>query len=279
VHSVESRSDLKDVFATKYHIRHPKMQNSMCSRELLNEVRKQLGRVFIPSCPDYSSCVAILALTERYAFIDEPLYIAGSANESIGAAGLYFRGEALDQFFAEFGDEDVFGHVPLKLPLAANNVAESILKVKEKMSYALADVSFDWERYFVECYAQIIQLQHRGVDIAPDKDEFFAVLSGQPEALQTLVRETIMSWAPPIDSRKGITGYLRRAARGMIERSTFLANVESRLRYGKAVGNTGTTQEPLWPLLFRGEDQGFSNILECSIGLEKIFRGLQVSGI
>lgn len=232
--------------------------------------------MFLPSCPDYTVCVAMLNSTDKYAFIDKPLFIAGSARESIGSSSIYQRGEATNQYFAEFGDEDLLARAPLKSLIAVNYVADSILRVKEKMSTSLSDVPLDWEGYFTGCYSQIMQLCRRGVNTAADEAEFFAVLARQPEPLPTRVREVIMNWTmPAVDQRRGISGHLRKAARRIINYFSFLGRIESYIRNGTAHGHATTTSQQQWPMILRGEELGFSNILECSHQLANILHGLQ----
>ncbi|MBI3650471.1 MAG: glycosyltransferase family 2 protein [Acidobacteria bacterium] len=270
----ESKADLRDIFSFTYHVRHPKMLNSFASRKILEDIKKQVGRVFLPSCPDYSFCVEALALTAGYLFIDEPLYIAGSARESIGSSTLYNRNEATHEFKAEFKGEDLFSRVPLKSVIVTNYVGDTLLLVKEKMPSVLSDIELNWESYFLATYGQIVSLRTRGIDTSADEKELFEALERQPEEVKNKAAQAIEKWrypaAPP--QRQGMIGSLRARIRNAIDNSTILSTIESAVRYGSIDKNKLAPKEMQFPVSISSERYGFTNILECLSNLDNIHK-------
>lgn len=260
---LDAREDLSAMFRCAYHIRHPKAQNTLWSRDFLEEIRTKMGRVFLPPCPDYSFGAAALALCDRYVFVDRPLYLAGSAPESIGASAIYRVGEAMGRYIREFGGEDVLARVPLKSMLSTNYASASILFVKEKLADHMEDVSFDWTAYWLACGHQLGTLRKRGVDCSEEWREFYAVLAGQDLAREELVRSVMIQEED--EPAMGSSGWLQRRTRDAAlvrHPRTMLKRMLARMRGVPAI------QE--WPKTFEGKRWGFSNILECSQQLDAL---------
>lgn len=265
--SHRSRTDLEALFGCQYHVRHPKMQNTLCSMALLDRIRQRAGRVFIPTCPDYSAAAAILALTPQYVFIDWPLALAGCAEESIGASSLRRRGAATLRYNDEFGEEDLFGSVPLNSIITYNYVTDTILRVKRAMPEAFAGIDVAWDQYFVGAYHQLLTLQEAGVDCASDFVEFDDVLRQQPEEIRQSVAHAIEKWrgeAPPHFQLARLAARMRRLSspRGFGEA------VMRRLRRLQESPVSG--RAPQRPAVFRGADRGFSDIVECALQIDRL---------
>ena len=94
----------------------PRFLNSICHRRLVAKVLQVQGRMFIPPCPDYSAAASLLLNTERYVYIGWPLGIDGATPRSIGFALHFNKGEAFNEFLAEFDEAASFRQaIDLKL--------------------------------------------------------------------------------------------------------------------------------------------------------------------
>lgn len=258
---IDSKTDMKDILQFVYQMRHPKMLNSFCAAKLLAKVRENLGRVFPPPCPDYSVGLATLALIDSYTYLDQPLYVAGQGRESMGASTLYRRGEAAYTFLNEFSDDNLLAGSPLKSMVTTNHVMSSIARVKQKMEPYFKDMTVDMTRYFTQVYMQLKTLERVGVDISADLQEFDMVLSMQSAEVQEQISKRLNElMTTPVDKRKGLIGTLRKTARRTIGSSSFLSNIESKIRY-KTTSNA--TSKPNKVVFLEGNGCGFSNIIEC----------------
>jgi hypothetical protein len=236
--------------------RGPLMLNSLCSTRVIDAARRRMGRFFLPPSPDYSTYVAVLALVERYAYVDDALMLSGSGRESIGSSSAYRPGtETAEAFMKEFKGKEIIARTPLKALVPTNGVAESILEVRRAMPDLLADIEPDWLRYYSGCYTEMVHYAQIGADMSTDFAEFQRVLAGQPADLQRRVRAATRFVRP-------------RATVGRLAR---------RLIYGRQPLLTQLVAFALWrtrrwlpSVPLRGDDEGFTNILEASRHLDAI---------
>ncbi len=196
---IDSRSQLLALFAMRsnFHLL-PRFLNSCCSRRIVEKVRQDLGRAILPPCPDYTSCAAILAKTEGYAFIDSPLGIMGHGSHVFGVA----PGPAAPTCHVQFVEDYSGGmmkHVPLSFLTSENLIAESLLTVREAMPRELSWAQLDWVGYFAGCYVDLLSLIGMGLDISSLRREFRSVLSTYPVSVRARV------WQRTVGARlKGI---------------------------------------------------------------------------
>jgi glycosyltransferase involved in cell wall biosynthesis len=193
--TVPSRPDLVGLFAMSSTDDHrlPKMLNSCCHRRLTEKVKQQLGRFFLPPCPDYTCCVAMLAKTERYTFIDAPLALIGMGAHSFGVAPSYGKPTVHLDFVEDFGGDEILKHVPLSFLTNTNSIVESLLRVREAMAAELCWLEPDWSKYFADCYRDILSLARYDVDVSEMRNEYFAVLARRPPLFRTRVRALLFA--------------------------------------------------------------------------------------
>jgi hypothetical protein len=215
-----------------------------------------MGRFFLPPSPDYSTYVAVLALVDRYAFLDDALMLSGSGRESIGSSTAYKPNtETAREFEKEFKGKEVITRTPLKAMVPTNGIAESILEVKRAMPDLLRDIEPDWFRYYTACYAEMVQYRQNGSDMSADFAEFERVLAQQPAELHRRVR----------------------AATRFVRPRTTVARLVRRLIYGRQPLLAHAVGFALWrarrwlpSVPLRGEQEGFTNILEASRSLDAV---------
>jgi len=245
--NINSGTTLTNLFSFRAGPELPVMANSFCHRDIITQVKARMTRFFVAPCPDRSAAAVMLSEVNNYTYIDDILMLGGVGKESIGAAQAYNRGKSSVRFTEEFHGEKILSHVPLKAPVVANFDAETLLRVKKLMPERFSSIDLDWSRYFILCYKQILFHQKTGVDVSKDSKEFFDVLSKQPLAFQTKVRFATM-------------GYKQKLA---------LKDIVRRIIYNfpMFIGLNYFLPYPLRKMMpaavIRGEDAGFSNILEC----------------
>ena len=81
---VRSSDVIADLSFVRFTHKLPRLINSCASASVLADVRAKFGRVFLPSCPDFSAGVAQLAVRDALAYVNEVLVIWGISEESIG---------------------------------------------------------------------------------------------------------------------------------------------------------------------------------------------------
>jgi hypothetical protein len=226
----------------------PRATDSFCSRRIIDEVRSRAGRFFLPPAPDYSSSALVLAVAPEYFLIDEPLYVAGASDQSIGFVTLNDRGPASERFRKEF-EGGLFRHSPVTCFCNANIIFESYLAALKAMPERFADVEVDYAEFFLACRRDLSSLRANGVDVDAELDELERFRRRQPlpariRVLRAQARDAI-AFSPlgPLASR------LKRLVRGA----------------------------PAFPLVpqgesrtIRGDEAGFANIFECAQRLQNI---------
>lgn len=193
VQEVPSSSMLKKMFALDYDDRFPRLLDSCASRAFLDDRRRRMGRLFFPTCPDYSVAVATLTGTERITFIDEPLIACGLAGASNGSYG-FANSNAIQTFMSEFSDLKKFWRIPLSSPTAYNQISVTLLGLKDVLAQELAPYSLSMGKLFVREHEQIKVMESRGADVTQALKEWEDALSLQSAEVCRSVREAI---APP----------------------------------------------------------------------------------
>ena len=103
----------------------PKVLNSLCHRDVLRDVIVSQGRVFVPSCPDYSSAAAIMLHRPQYLLIDRALYLDGVTTASVGASASFNMSASAQVMLSEFS-ESVDELLFLGVPTSPSGVAASL---------------------------------------------------------------------------------------------------------------------------------------------------------
>lgn len=251
--NIESKPQLTKLFAFYGDQSLPRMLNSCCHREVIENVRRRVGRFFGAPCPDYSSCAAVLAVADRYSYVDIPLMVCGTGKESIGDSFDYNRGSAAIAFFNEFNEEKLLAHVPFHSLVTTNLIAESLLRVKETMRSAFAHVELDWKCYFSRCYQELACLDRNGVDVDMEKKQLFTAMRLKSDYFRASVYLKI--------GQQSICGAIRRRLRDLCGASHLLTSFVNSSKVRQIV---------------RGNEHGVSNVLEAARLLDVVISEVQV---
>jgi glycosyltransferase involved in cell wall biosynthesis len=222
----------------------PRMINSFVQRDFLAQIRREAGRAFLFS-PDYSFALLSQALSPTWAYIHEPLWLAGCFAESIGMSGSQNRGPAAKTFYDEMGSE-LFRNGLLTTFLVTNVLANTYIECKKRLPEKLAGFQIDMAGYFNSCWKDMIILEGYGVDIREDIEAFDKLLAKQPDDIQKKVRSKIGAMGLRIGRYFGYR----------IPRSRMLVRIGSRFMYKSR--------------FYWGDRNRFENIFEAAQMLPKI---------
>jgi len=250
---IDSASILKRLYDGEFTHHLPRMINSLCSKKILLGLCQELGRLFFPIAPDYTSGIAILSQVKTVTYIDDLLLIWGIGKESIGASSSV-GGEAGQTFLEEFKDEksDLFKYTPLKSMTVQNIVVNSILKMEDVAG--ISGFQINWTSYFNSIYQELTLLEKSGSDISKQLEQFFQALELQPEQLRRDVEKKIKTHDYNLQRQNSP---FRKMIRKMIGNGYFRNAIDNMRKQNKL-------------LTIKGLDHGFSNIFECSQNIDKI---------
>lgn len=187
----------------------PLMLNCLVRRSLLDVLRERMGRVYLPTSPDYSFLAGVLTTVDRYLWLDAPLMISGTAAESIGNNSANLA-PSLQTFVSEVqaaGDNWV-ECVPLQQRSSPNSIADSLMRVQRRLP-ELASCSIDWPMYYEQCRRVNEHRARIGLDVSADVAELdawvqqggAALREQMSEAGQALLAGPPESTATPIGPR------------------------------------------------------------------------------
>lgn len=197
-----SSSLLKRMFALEHiDIRYPLIHHSCCSREFLEQRKRRMGRLFFPTCPDFSSAVATLTGADHVLFIDEYLAAYGMSSASNGSLG-FPEADASQTFVDEFADLEKMWRIPLISNTAYNHIAITLIGLKDVLVEELAPYSVSTTNLFIREHEQIDLIRTRGTDVSRIVENWNRALADQSAEVRREVRKaTAPTSAGPITRR------------------------------------------------------------------------------
>ncbi len=264
VHERGSVNTIRKLFDTcRVEMECPRMLNSICDLQTLQNVRRKAGTIFA-LCPDYSFAAIILTAVPSWLYIDQPLHVQGVFPEGIGSAQVFNRGEAAREFDREFGAQKLLRRVPLSCKVVSNYITETLLLCQEQLP-ELSSYRVNWAEYLVSCWTDLMVLERNGVDVSADKIEWRRFRDSQGDALRDQLANDGRTIVRPPSGPSSPVATVRAAARRVINSSSVLARLESLVR-GPGGGAVAPPSLP-W---ISGSEAGFSNILECARRLPEL---------
>lgn len=284
----DSRETLKSLFKCRVLHQAPRMINSFCDRETMLRVRRESGRLFL-MCPDYSFAALILTQVPSWIYLAEPLHVQGVFAEGIGSSQYYNRGEPSREFIREFKDLKLLTRVPMQVPVVTNYIAETLLMCKERMGAKLSNYHIDEVEYFIGCWQDVSLHEHNGVTVEADKQEILQTLTDCSEDVRRAVLAVINPSVPPVehtpedkvaDDPLSDNRSFRDLGRSLINRAATLVAFRTKVAKGVEVFEPAAipliqpSPEPeTAPVVIRGEEAGFHNILEFAEQLPGLVKG------
>jgi len=159
----KSKDLIKD-FSQTLNARFLPRPHTGCYRfDIAQKIRKNIGRLYLPVCPDYTSALLFLAYYNFVMYIPRTLFFfqgetVSNAIKSRFNSWLYLNSLNLKNPPWQF--------VPIKAPISHSVILNDLLAVQKIVNSNLKDVSIDWIFYFVICYEEL-----KGNMARPDADK------------------------------------------------------------------------------------------------------------
>jgi len=173
----------------------PEGTHCCIARELGERIMRDTGRLFWPPAPDFTASLLTLGAGARYCYIDSMLGFGGRSRSSNAASVSGRPGEGrIQQFFSEFGDQDMYPHHPCKAKLYCNYhfAAHSLLL---KYYPAFSPARPDLNKFL--CLAQEELLSDRPSPLIDERtqrlfDEYVAGLDAGGQKLAEEARQHVL---------------------------------------------------------------------------------------
>jgi hypothetical protein len=163
----------------------PRFLNSICHRRLVAKVLQMQGRMFIPPCPDYSAAASLLLNTERYVYIGWPLGIDGATPQSIGFALHFNKGEAFNEFLAEFDEAESFRQaIDLQLATTSVCIAQTLEEVIRGCGLESIPYKVNRQNMLLQSIDGVVRHERNGADVSEAWRILDAYIARQPEDIK-----------------------------------------------------------------------------------------------
>lgn len=130
----------------------PRGLNSCVKMELISKMRSKYGKVFRTINPDFSFGYLCLMNTNKLLYIERTMFVSQGLKVSNG--GNSFGGDA-SPYFNTLGIENLFEHLPCKLPLVQSGIHEDYLAMADLCGRWDLIESWSRENYYLECFDEI----------------------------------------------------------------------------------------------------------------------------
>ena len=139
----------------------PRMLNSCYRFDVAHTIREQHGRLFMPLAPDYTCAYLLLAYTDRFIYLDRPLFVS-HGNQGTGREALVYGGA---EYISSLGEVDMFAGTPAALRTVTNSLIRDLMMVKKLVGARLSDVSLDLVGYFMCNYRELLRMERLGSQV------------------------------------------------------------------------------------------------------------------
>ena len=235
--------NIANAFSFRYSDIMPRPYNACTHHTLIAELKDRLGCVYPPPAPDYTFLIAVLALVDRFTFIDMPLMLSASGETPCASEQNY------DEFLSELDEQKRGGYAPVHMPVVQpwSIVAESMWRMKGAMS-ELDGVEHDHIRYLVDLGEQLQRFEAYGFTINEEKERFRAHLATQSLGTRLRVSAHVV--------KRHVRHVIAHHAKPHILRSDRLRKIASAI-----------TGKEIWS----GTERGFDDITGAIRALEQLY--------
>lgn len=123
-----------------------------CYREdLIKKIRQDIGRLYLPYGPDFTSSLLALSYSESAVFIPRPLVFLQGATVSAGTQAQ----SSIVKYLESLNIDDPYKYVPIKAPINGNLIFNDFFKIRDIAGGNLRNVPVDWAFYFSKCYQEL----------------------------------------------------------------------------------------------------------------------------
>lgn len=136
----------------------PMIYNSIIHRNVLDDLRNRVGRVFQSRFPDVYSAFAIAAMTQDYASSDVPLGISGRSGKSNGVSYLHLaRQSQTGVDFSELNARESYGPHPRGIDFKTLSAcaADAYLIARDSLFAGDSRLQLDYRSFVERCFAEL----------------------------------------------------------------------------------------------------------------------------
>jgi len=163
----------------------PKFLNSICHQRLVARVLQIQGRMFMPSCPDYSAAASLLLNTDQYIFVGWPLMIDGVTPRSIGMTTVFNKGEAFKEFLAEFEETASFRRlIDLDLTTVSVFAAHTLENVRRNFYSERVPYQVNKRNMLCQSIESVAINERHGANVAEEWRILDEYIARQPEDIR-----------------------------------------------------------------------------------------------
>ena len=204
------------------------LPSAVMSRKIIDIVKSKIGRFFFNPAPDYCASSMILSFGGSFILVDRPLLAFGDCAKTYRSTVKIIPGVTI---YSPLGDmNNPFEVALLKGHYSINVFVESLFKSKCNLPENFFDFKFAWALYFSEYYSGMQDKKREGYNIERDELEYKNVVSKLTPGL--------------------------------------LDNYSNELAIRYNMQKQGPQLVSGQNIILQGEQNGFSNILECASKLE-----------
>ena len=138
--------------------------SSTCHRSVVEKIKKRTGgRLIVPHIPDITYSLSVLAMAEKFFYLDHSLSVGAGYAASVGANLSRTREDGMRRLL---GPDGVVGrYTPCKdLMINANLVADDLIALKEIYPEVLGMYELNFVRYFEKLIIDISNIEASGGD-------------------------------------------------------------------------------------------------------------------
>jgi glycosyltransferase involved in cell wall biosynthesis len=139
----------------------PRMLNSCYRFDVAHTIREKHGRLFMPISPDYTCAYLLLAYTERFTYIDRPLFMY-HGNQGNGQNGLLY---GVEKYASTLDNVDLFAGTPAPINTLTNSIVRDLLMIKNLVGARLSGVDLDLVGYFMCNYRELLLMEKLGSQV------------------------------------------------------------------------------------------------------------------
>lgn len=114
-------------------------------RDFAQKIRENIGRLYLPICPDYTSALLFLAYSDFVMHIPRPLF--------------FFQGETVsnrpEPYVRSLNKKDLYQFVPIKALISNSLIFNDLLAIRNLANGNLKYININWVFYFVICYDEL----------------------------------------------------------------------------------------------------------------------------
>lgn len=142
---LKSKDLIKDFSQTLSACFLPKPCYGCYRRDFAQKIRQNIGRLYLPISPDYTSAFLFLAYSDFVMYIPRTLF--------------FFQGDTvcnrLEPYVRSLNMKDLYRFVPIKAPISSSLIFNDLLAIRNLANGKLRYVDINWVFYFVICYREL----------------------------------------------------------------------------------------------------------------------------